>query len=903
MTLRIFRYLFFLLSFFFIVGEVFSQNEIVHIYGQLRDDATKKKLDDCKVTVFKNGVQADLINTGNSGKYDLKLNLGYTYDIKFSKDGFLQKIIRLDTRNIPEEERYGGFDMNVPGTLFPDREGFNTDLLKEPVAIAKYFPNEDGLKFDEGYSKEKIAMIAAEHKRLDDLAKNFDKLKKQFDDFLKEGDKKMSESKYADAMSKYQSALGIFPKDEGAKQKYNDAKARFDAENANKEFETQYKQLMADADKAFLNKEYLDAKKKYQEASLMKKDEKAPKEGIYASDQALKELELRKEYDALIADADKKFANKDYATSIEKYREASAKFKNEPYPKDQIVKAELAIKAMLDDEATRLAKRKSYDSKMEQANGYYQADNLEKAISTYKEASFILPDETLPGEKIAEIEKILADRKKMAETIAVVNNDNSKQKEYDELIKLADELFIANKLSDSRVKYVAALDIDNKAKWPKSRIDRIDLLLKKQNISAQNSRHKAVDDSLMTIRLAAMDELAQRRELLDKKRQEQADSRRQAQEEKRLEVLEKATKQNKEKKWTSVADAGAEDEVEQYYRDAKSKEDAARNNEIRQQVMEHQSFHTRNVDSQSQVIAQRVDEIAVEREAVAEMENKGDMRYHSRVNITDQEKKNQEKNNTDTRRSADTRMLNNQKEIEAKQKLNDDITKNDRVRAGKIAENERLKTQTNKQNADKERHGDVLRKDNQYDIQKAQEEQQDVTFRGEIVRKQSESEVSSKIKNQQRSEQDKSSAAYERLKNTSVAKTEEKKKSNEVGEKSYGSTTSRANEIEKQKAELELQKQEREVAEAQRHFEKRNEVNNVKNNLGDASQLNSGDELAYSVSENSYKLGNKMITERTVTSGNKVDIYKKVVSKTAIYYFKNGQSITETIWKLETLNK
>jgi len=59
--------------------------------------------------------------------------------------------------------------------------------------------------------------------------------------------------------------------------------------------------------------------------------------------------------------------------------------------------------------------------------------------------------------------------------------------------------------------------------------------------------------------------------------------------------------------------------------------------------------------------------------------------------------------------------------------------------------------------------------------------------------------------------------------------------------------------------------------------------------------------LKQGVTENSYKLGNKMVTERLVKVGNKVDKYKKVVSKTAIYFFRNGQSITEETWKQATL--
>jgi hypothetical protein len=125
-----------------------SQNDIAHVFGQLKDQNTKKKLEGVTVQVFKDGMVFDTYNAGSTGKYDFKLPLGFTYDIKFSKTGeYLAKVIRIDTRNIPEEDRYGGFDMNVDGTLFPYRQGFNTDLLREPLAKAFYNPAEDGLTF------------------------------------------------------------------------------------------------------------------------------------------------------------------------------------------------------------------------------------------------------------------------------------------------------------------------------------------------------------------------------------------------------------------------------------------------------------------------------------------------------------------------------------------------------------------------------------------------------------------------------------------------------------------------------------------------------------------------------------------------------------------------------------
>jgi hypothetical protein len=45
-----------------------------------------------------------------------------------------------------------------------------------------------------------------------------------------------------------------------------------------------------------------------------------------------------------------------------------------------------------------------------------------------------------------------------------------------------------------------------------------------------------------------------------------------------------------------------------------------------------------------------------------------------------------------------------------------------------------------------------------------------------------------------------------------------------------------------------------------------------------------------------------MVIERTVRRGNKVDTYRKVISKAGIYYFKNGVSITEGLWKRETID-
>lgn len=55
------------------------------------------------------------------------------------------------------------------------------------------------------------------------------------------------------------------------------------------------------------------------------------------------------------------------------------------------------------------------------------------------------------------------------------------------------------------------------------------------------------------------------------------------------------------------------------------------------------------------------------------------------------------------------------------------------------------------------------------------------------------------------------------------------------------------------------------------------------------------------VTETKYKEGNKMITERVVVKGNVGDTYRKVEHAWGgIFYFKDGQPITEDTWKRET---
>ena len=135
---------------------VLAQNEVIRIksQGAIIDSDTDKKLDGVQVIVFKNGAQEKVYDAGSSGKFDFTLPLGYSYDLKFSRADYVTKIIRVDTRNIPAEDRAGGFLMEFESSLFKYVEGFNTDILKEPMGKAAFNSQTNYVTFDFDYTAE-----------------------------------------------------------------------------------------------------------------------------------------------------------------------------------------------------------------------------------------------------------------------------------------------------------------------------------------------------------------------------------------------------------------------------------------------------------------------------------------------------------------------------------------------------------------------------------------------------------------------------------------------------------------------------------------------------------------------------------------------------------------------------
>ena len=154
---------------------------------------------------------------------------------------------------------------------------------------------------------------------------------------IKQADEKLKERKLDEAKSIYLQAIQLkkdetYPKQklaEIAKLEAEIKKAEEDKTKANEAQNKQYNDLIAKADKLTADKKWEDAKKKYQEALIVKPGEKYPQQKIKEIDEKEKILKQQaiyeasgKKYDETIEEANKLLNAKKWEDAKKKYQEA-----------------------------------------------------------------------------------------------------------------------------------------------------------------------------------------------------------------------------------------------------------------------------------------------------------------------------------------------------------------------------------------------------------------------------------------------------------------------------------------------------------------------------------------------------------------------------------------------------
>ena len=107
------------------------------------------------VHVIHKGVVIREAETEKNGFFQLKIGFDTLVTLEFSKVDYLTKLIEIDTRNMPEEDRFRGYDA---GLFKLNMIKFNYEipiaLYKNPVARFVFDPASVNFAMDRKYKKE-----------------------------------------------------------------------------------------------------------------------------------------------------------------------------------------------------------------------------------------------------------------------------------------------------------------------------------------------------------------------------------------------------------------------------------------------------------------------------------------------------------------------------------------------------------------------------------------------------------------------------------------------------------------------------------------------------------------------------------------------------------------------------
>ncbi len=536
---------------------VLAQDDL-NIHGVIADAMTSSKIDGVTVTVKKDGAKLDSYTTRANGKYEFYLDCGSRYEFIFAKEGYVERSIVIDSRNVPEEVIGAGLIMPTDMSMYeitPAMEEMDMSVFEQPIGKAQYDATEQDLVWDFGHTQavkaEIFAFIREAEKREKELEKEAEAADKaaeeaeeKFAKFVEDGNTDMSKQNYKDAVLNYTAALEIKPENAEVKAKLEDAQAKFDEAEKARKLDDDYNTALDAGDGFMRTEEYDKAIEQYNAALALKPGESYPTEQIAEANRILEEqaanMANQEKFNQLIAEGDGLVEEEKFEEALVPYKAAKDVFPENREVQRKIEEAEAALAAI----AEKAAKQGEYDNLIATADAAFQEENYEAAKESYKLASQVFTDEAYPqermalcDEKIAELAS-LADRQEkydeaMAEAetamgateyaeaigayeealthmpddetatsqLAEANRLLEEQKaamaldeNYELLVKEGDDLFQDENYLESKAKFEEALALKAEEAYPKEQIEKIDALL--VELEAEMAAQKAYDDAM-----------------------------------------------------------------------------------------------------------------------------------------------------------------------------------------------------------------------------------------------------------------------------------------------------------------------------------------------------------------------------------------------------------------------
>ena len=821
---------------------------------------------------------------------------------KYPKDqlALIQKKLDELAKKGDEERKARELEEQYRSLVAAGDAAFHGEQWEE--AVAKY-TEASTLRPAERYPKDQIAAIA---RKKDEFAKRTEEERKareldeRYQGIITAADAAFNAEQWTEATAKYTEAAGVKPQEMYPKERLaaiQDRMATAEARRKQEELDAKYQAAIADADAAFGKEEFEKAKTAYEEANALKPQERYPKDRLAEITTRLAELarlaeekrkqdELDKRYTELVRKADQAFDAKKLADALNDYRDALQLKPGEAHPQERIaaIEKELDAAAQTKAEEERLAREKQdrdrrYSESIATADRAFSGKQYEEARSAYSDAVGLKPDERHPQDRLVEIERILADLARKAESDKeAAEREAAERARKEEADRLAADL----------------------AAQEKARLD-------------EEARHKQMEDAeaerqrLEAERLAREQMDAEARRLLEEKERQERESAKEMEERYRstITAADEALAAKEYDRARGIYAEASDLRPEETYPLAKidqidklmaEEERLRREAELAAQQVRQAEEHPRPNTS----IDVRKEEEA-EQFMIAAREREEQEKY---IRIQKFRSALQAEDSANASAAAERRMSS----VEEKARLQEGsagLYQGDESRRGRNAsdvvayrlaleqaEAERIRRAAEVRDANYQANLGTQERIEQRGHDQDMRHSQNVseaTQHAEDIRRAAERQAEAGLarNGQARNaavEQDAQLARMQERGNAMVEEkrraVEEEKRARQARETGYVNHSEQARQRSQQQLDATPGPQQRAFAEYNR------------------SKL--AQEYPPGVTEESYTEGNKVIIRRVVVNGNKADEYSKVIAKWGTFYFKNGQSITEAIWSKET---
>ena len=189
----------------------------------------------------------------------------------------------------------------------------------------------------------------------------------------------------------------------------------------------------------------------------------------------IEKAKLEGEFNRLLASGDNNVKSGKYIEALNNYKDALTVRSGNEIVTAKITDVQQRILQQEAEKQATAEKQRLYQEAIHRGVNYFSAKQYKESVVAYQEARRLKPEESLPQQKIQEIQSILDDlaAKELAaqkQTESKKSNENA----YQENIKKGDENFQKSQWTVSRFYYVDALKVKPDDKYAIERVDACD---------------------------------------------------------------------------------------------------------------------------------------------------------------------------------------------------------------------------------------------------------------------------------------------------------------------------------------------------------------------------------------------------------------------------------------------